>query len=338
MAKDPTFPFYAQDYLVDTIRWSRDMKSLHVDLLAETWVNGPLKDAGGHPKGLRGDDLLIWEEIKHKWELVEEPNPFENQNPEETQPLLKHKATGKPGGSFGFWVNEKIETVRADREKFRRKQSETGKKGGRPKKATTADKKGMGFGTNNPEETQPFLNLKPTENPEETLLEDESENEIEDEEREEGGKGEETLKPPVYLIPAMLVEWKKHKPGYPEDRGKDYPALQAIAEFICTQGKTPYDPQDGDTFEVVLPKWAELAAFIAKHNFFKNHSLEQVNRYSQSILQSLNDAKTGIDSKPQGGGKQSHAERLTTARDALAGRLGAKVNTLRPNGESGIPG
>ncbi|MBC9913514.1 hypothetical protein [Chitinophaga varians] len=77
------------------------MKSLHVDLLAESWINGGLIDEGDHPLGLEGEDLELWGRIKHKWEK-----------------------------RLGFWVNPKLEETRARRESFREKQKESGKKGG----------------------------------------------------------------------------------------------------------------------------------------------------------------------------------------------------------------
>lgn len=106
MAKNPAFPFYAQDYLVDTMRWSREMKSLHIDLLAESWVNGALVDNHGSttvqpsfPMGLNSQDQNTWMLIKDKWIFAD-----------------------------GFWTNPKLETARKDREAYILKQSERGKK------------------------------------------------------------------------------------------------------------------------------------------------------------------------------------------------------------------
>lgn len=103
MAKNPAFPFYANDYLVDTLRWSRGMKSLHIDLMAEAWSNKVIEDENGYPKGLSSEDRLLWDEIRHKWVLVD-----------------------------GVWYNEKLEEARSKRSKFLERQSENGKKGGRP--------------------------------------------------------------------------------------------------------------------------------------------------------------------------------------------------------------
>jgi hypothetical protein len=105
MAKNPAFPFYANDYLVDTLRWSRGMKSLHVDLLCESWANSKLKDIDGCPEGLAGEDRKLWTKIVHKWKLVD-----------------------------GFWINEKLEKCRFEREKFIERQSKAGKKSAAAKK------------------------------------------------------------------------------------------------------------------------------------------------------------------------------------------------------------
>ena len=63
MARDPAFPFYAQDFLVDTIRWSRSMQGLHISLLAESWANGGLHDDNGAPAGLGSTDVDLWLKI-----------------------------------------------------------------------------------------------------------------------------------------------------------------------------------------------------------------------------------------------------------------------------------
>ncbi|QJB39742.1 hypothetical protein HF324_18510 [Chitinophaga oryzae] len=270
MAKDPTFPFYASDYLVDTIRWSRGMKSLHVDLLAESWINGGLEDVGGHPRGLEGEDLELWGRIKHKWEK-----------------------------RVGFWVNAKLEETRTKRERFRAKQTESGKKGGRPKKAAVANLEGNDeanpFFEENPEETQPFL----FQNPNESLLEKENENEKEIE-KKEGVVGETV--PTRYLIPEMLAAWKKHSPDYPEDRQKDFEALRALAEFLCNRLEMPYNPRDGDVVVGVLAEWEKMAEFACKHDFFKNYSLQQVKTHSQNIFQSLRNGRKTNQQNLQPGG------------------------------------
>jgi uncharacterized protein YdaU (DUF1376 family) len=101
MAKDPAFSFYAQDYLVDTFQWDRGSKSLHVDLLALSWINGFIEaDPSGTPIGLSEEDKALWHaRVKTKWDLKD-----------------------------GKLVNPRLEESRAQRKKFLAGQSEKGKK------------------------------------------------------------------------------------------------------------------------------------------------------------------------------------------------------------------
>lgn len=101
MAKDPAFSFYAQDYLVDTFQWDRGSKSLHVDLLALSWINGFIEaDPTGIPVGLSDDDKQLWHSrVKYKWELKD-----------------------------GKLVNLRLEEGREKRKKFLAGQSDKGKK------------------------------------------------------------------------------------------------------------------------------------------------------------------------------------------------------------------
>lgn len=127
MAKNPAFPFYANDYLVDTLRWSRGMKSLHIDLMAESWSNKVIQDDGGYPKGLSSEDRLLWDDIKHKWVLTD-----------------------------GVWSNPKLEESRAERKRFLERQGKNGQKGGRPSKYKPTD---------NPRVSSGLSKTKPKRNP-----------------------------------------------------------------------------------------------------------------------------------------------------------------------------
>lgn len=113
LSKIPYFPFYVQDYLIDTMRWDRPMKSLHVDLLAEFWANGMLTNENGFPKGLNKKDQKIWKKIAHKWK--------END---------------------GFFYNEKLHNIQLANAKYLEIQTENGKKGGRPKRVALGKPKG----------------------------------------------------------------------------------------------------------------------------------------------------------------------------------------------------
>lgn len=151
MAKDPAFSFYAQDYLVDTFQWDRASKSLHVDLLALSWINGHIEaDAEGVPVGLNDDDKRLWHaRVKGKWLLAD-----------------------------GRLTNSRIEECRENRKKFLAGQSEKGKKSAdsRSKKSTAVQ----------PDTNRGSTVVKPGLNHLNTEIEIEEENELEDEGTGEG--------------------------------------------------------------------------------------------------------------------------------------------------------
>jgi len=132
MSKDPSFPFYAQDFLVGTMELTLEEIGAYVKLLAIQWAKGkiPKKRLGFF---LGSDWEKVWPSIKDKF--IDDGE---------------------------FLYNQRLEEVREKRELFKQRQSDNGKKGGRPKKPKP---------NNNPKESQ----LKPNKKP----LESENENEIE---------------------------------------------------------------------------------------------------------------------------------------------------------------
>jgi hypothetical protein len=171
MAKDPAFSFYAQDYLVDTFQWDRGSKSLHVDLLAISWINGFIEaDMNGVPLNLTSEDLQLWHaRVKHKWELRE-----------------------------GKLFNSRLEDGREKRKKFLEGQSEKGKISAekRAKKVKKSTKKEPRFNHGSTTVQQGLNHLK-------------TENEIEKEYGEEfldGGTGEEFAVTHDLVLPKATLE------------------------------------------------------------------------------------------------------------------------------------
>lgn len=101
MAKNPAFPFYAQDFLVDVSEWTAEEVGVYIRLLATQWANG---DLSSDPKRLAisgGPEVLrVWETVRTKF-LV----------------------TGDR------MVNEKLEKIRAEKNFYLSKQSEAGRRG-----------------------------------------------------------------------------------------------------------------------------------------------------------------------------------------------------------------
>ena len=109
MAKDPAFPWYASDFVTDTIQWTRAMQGLHCYLLSISWVNrGLTADSTGIPTGLQPSDVEIWDRIKHKWEL-----------------------------SGGIFYSTKQESIREKRKNFISSQSDKGKASAAKRKIST---------------------------------------------------------------------------------------------------------------------------------------------------------------------------------------------------------
>lgn len=145
MAKDPTYPMYAQDFDMDTAFLSNEEIGVYIRLLNACWINN------GLPSDLKKLSRIcritekefeeIWKEIRGKF-------------------YLKN----------GNFYNKKQEEVR----QFRYKQKDNGSKGGRPKKEKEK----------NPNLTQPKTQKKANENlSNEIEIEIEIEDEKEEEKR-----------------------------------------------------------------------------------------------------------------------------------------------------------
>lgn len=109
-AKAPAFQFYANDFKIDTDAMSLAARGGYISMLASSWTLGAIAD---NPKAITtamgwgptdGAWEVIWNEIKPLWEL----------------------------GAAG-WTNRRLEATRDEQAEYRKKQSEKGLKGGRPK-------------------------------------------------------------------------------------------------------------------------------------------------------------------------------------------------------------
>lgn len=159
--KDPSFPFYAQDFTVGTMHFSMAERGLYITLLAYQWVNGKI------PKERLG--IILGYDWDKYWVTVGEK--FKEVEP-------------------GFLINERLEAERDKRARFKEKQSENGVKGGRPAKIKPKDNP-----TINPNETQTITQTQTQRESQKKPLENENEYEYEkekDNEYEKEGSGEKT--------------------------------------------------------------------------------------------------------------------------------------------------
>lgn len=90
MAKDPAFSFYAQDFIIDTVQWTRAAKGLHCELLSIAWINGYIEaNEAGEPLEMDEDGINLWRaRVKHKWVLKN--GRLYNNRLEETRAKRKH--------------------------------------------------------------------------------------------------------------------------------------------------------------------------------------------------------------------------------------------------------
>lgn len=110
VTKPPAFQFYAKDFLTGTMTLSLSERGAYVTLLAYQWDNGsvPGDDLELLSRAMqcqRADAELVWPKVQTKFKRVTE----------------------------GIWRNLRLEKERTKQRKFRKSQSNKGKKGGRPK-------------------------------------------------------------------------------------------------------------------------------------------------------------------------------------------------------------
>ena len=239
MAKDPAFSFYAQDYLVDTFQWDRGSKSLHVDLLAISWINGFIEaDETGVPLNISDEDKQLWHaRVKYKWELRD-----------------------------GKLYNARLEDGREKRKKFLEGQSDKGKKSAekRAKKVKKSTKKQP---THNHGSTavEPQLNHLKTEN--------EKEKEIEEVNETSFGKSENLLpaEQPVtwqHWVDAWFGFYQsKHDGVSPKFDGAQGKALKSIQEHLVKVAlvkdeHAPPEKAGYQAWQYVLERWDYLDPWL----------------------------------------------------------------------------
>ncbi|OIQ19326.1 MAG: hypothetical protein BM557_06380 [Flavobacterium sp. MedPE-SWcel] len=169
--KDPAFPFHAQDFLVGTMHMTCEETGAYIKLLAYQWVNI------GIPK--KRLSIIMGAGWENTWLAIRDKFIEKND----------------------VYFNTRLEDEREKRARFKQKQSENGKKGGRPRKDIANNQASQ-------------VNNNTTTNPNPTITQKkplESENEIEKEYYNENGKEGMGEKPNVvYPFPteAFAQQWK----------------------------------------------------------------------------------------------------------------------------------
>jgi len=184
MNEAPSFQFYAQDFLTGVMYLTNEEVGMYVKMLCKQWTDKKI------PKKRLG--LLVGLD----WDNMSEE--------------LRSKFTDKGD----FILNERLENEREKRQKFIQKQSENGKKGGRPRKRKTSktieiieDKtqiKPNHLKNENPNKTQ----KKPLED---RRLKIEDENEVEKRKRGEGEKTDLIIPWDTEIFKSQWQLWKQYK-------------------------------------------------------------------------------------------------------------------------------
>jgi uncharacterized protein YdaU (DUF1376 family) len=191
--KAPAFQFYAQDFLTGCTYLTNEEIGMYIKMLCKQWTDGNIpKKRLGFLLGLEWVSLS--EELKGKFI------------------------------DFGEYViNDRLEKEREKKNIFREKQSENGKKGGRPKKNDNLKNIENIENTSEEEEKEaesqikpnPFKNTKPNKNQKKPLedrsMKIEEENEIEEEEeRKEGLEKKQEVEFP-FFTENFKVQWQLWK-------------------------------------------------------------------------------------------------------------------------------
>lgn len=208
--KDPAFPFYAQDFLVGTLHLTCQETGAYIKLLAYQWVNM------GIPKQRLG--IIMGSGWENTWLAISD------------------KFVEKDGVYF----NNRLEAEREKRSRFKEKQAENGKKGGRPRKNPDVNYTDIASETT---VNTALKTKKTTPNPTKSQkkpLENENENENDNENNNEIENGKEGMgeKPKIHLpytSPDFALLWQAWKSYRAQEHAFHYRSAQgeqaALAEL-----------------------------------------------------------------------------------------------------------
>lgn len=119
-------------------------------------------------------------------------------------------------------------------------------------------------------------------------LEGEYEEEDERIKEREGMEGKTVGDPDAYIVPRMVTAWQKVFPKYLLRREGDFPSLKNIAFSLCDYLAQSKDFEDQNIRTAILNLWTDLIEHIKGNDHYSKYSLSQIDKYTQSILQSFN--------------------------------------------------
>jgi hypothetical protein len=115
----------------------------------------------------------------------------------------------------------------------------------------------------------------------------------------EGGTGE--TEDQFFIVRAFNEIWLETMTDYLPDESKDFTALRSVAMALCKKHRLRDDNPTRGYYTPALEDWGRMVAHISGNKHFSGYNLAQVEKYIQSIGQSMANAeknKSDLQGKP----------------------------------------
>lgn len=256
MAKDPVLPLYYNDITSSTVDWSDEEFGAYMRLLIYQWDKGSIPESMGRLK-------RISDSAEKNWAILSQKFPKKD----------------------SVLMNEKMEEIRNEREKFRAKQKENAAR----RHQKSAKPLPTDMPTNEPDGNQTDIQEPAKILPLEVEVEIEEEVKVElEDEVLGGGKNFEPC-----LNDEMMNVFLEFIPEYGPMKELDDEPLLKISDYICLQEKIRSDPAtDQKAKTKVLMIWRMLCIGLAKNKFYKTKSLKTIANHIQGIASTIKNEKS----------------------------------------------
>lgn len=127
----------------------------------------------------------------------------------------------------------------------------------------------------------------------------------------------------VLLVPELLAIWKQSSPDYVSSAENDFPALRSIAESLAIRMNI-VNYTDFEGVNEIKKAFQLIVNFIKKDSFYKDHQLNQVDRYFNAITSKM---KSEHEEKKVGKNiVQTNLNAAQNARNIVAEKYGKQTN------------
>ena len=101
MAKDPTIPFYAQDFYMDTAQWEEDELGAYIRLLCYLWINGFCHNSAIGLANISPKAKFVIDKYKDKFTFHDDGKITNNRLEIERDKRLKNREIRSKAGKLG---------------------------------------------------------------------------------------------------------------------------------------------------------------------------------------------------------------------------------------------